>query len=251
MIRNISLILCAFVSCFLSQSANALLSRSAASSERLTVHGLYTTSDGSCQSGWVKAFLNSSPSQVDFVSAPTLGSGIFSNPINCIMMVIQNSVGATIASGTYLTASNGGSDSVCSGQTFTQQICRGQSTSFPTTVTADAASAGLTLTTSCPVSPAGTEIIPVYLSINSACTGQSTSDSTNPLCMADGGSEPVRFIPPDLGRTANSSSNGLKLTSISTGSGNVYFGFDPDSTIGNNSMDTCSQISPAKMSIHQ
>jgi hypothetical protein len=228
-------------------------------SAQLTLYGIYTTSDATCQTGWVKSFLNSSPSTKDVVKGDSFGSGPTSAPINCALIIAKNSSTNVVAPGTYTGVNGanqgGGSDSACNnGVTQTQHICRGETVSFPAAVVADAAalSTPISLTTTCPASPTGNEIIPIYLSVNSACTGQATIDGTNPLCGNAGGSGPDAFNPPESTSTAGSSAKGLLVTSIASAAGtNVYFTVKTANTMGGDGNGQCTNISPGRMFIHQ
>ena len=54
--------------------------------------------------------------------------------------------------------------------------------SWPTQIQSDAKAKGLTLATTCAAMPSGDEIIPVYISTDSACAGVAGTDMANPGC---------------------------------------------------------------------
>lgn len=233
--------------------AHAFLSRSAISSLKVTIYGVYTTSDATCASGWVQSFLSATPTVADFVQQASLGTGSSATPINCLLLIAKNSMLTSVAAGTYTTTSSSNPDSVCNAGVTdqAQHICHSVTPVWPSVVTTDAQAAGLTLATTCASSPTGNEVIPIYMSVNAACTGQQALDGSNTLCGSGGGSGPVAFVPPETTSTAGSSAKGIKLTSIASPGGTIFFTVDPDQSMGGDGSSNCVDISPSRLFIHQ
>ncbi|MGZ3688919.1 MAG: hypothetical protein ACXVBW_11495, partial [Bdellovibrionota bacterium] len=80
----------------------AYLPRAAITTETLKVYAVYTTTDATCQTGLVATVpMTATPVSVDFTKAIDAGAVSVSSPINCIIMVVANSVTVGWAAGTY------------------------------------------------------------------------------------------------------------------------------------------------------
>jgi hypothetical protein len=230
----------------LTSQAFAFVSNSSLLSMTLPVYAIYTTADPTCQTGLVTTVpFTSSPTNFNFVAGGPLGVGGISSSVNCAVFIIQNSLTAKIAPGSYSSTSlNGGgqtySDSVCgstSGLTLQQMICSSTSMSaLPTQISTDAAKAGVTIaTTSCGNSLS--EVVPLVLSTYSSSTGR--GGSSNAFSFPTGAADAL---------------HGLLLTSPSV-QGNLRFVVNPTNTYGggvqNNGPLTCNSVFPPAFSFVQ
>lgn len=240
-----------FAAIALSAVARATLPVAAISTMSMNFYGMYTTSDATCQTNLVATIpLSATPTVQNFVSSPTLGSGPVASPINCIITVMADQSNITWAAGAYTTTTTGGGgtfpDSGCNaGGTVAQKICRSTSPNYPAKVTADALAVGLTLATSCPASPTGTEVIPIYLSTDAACTGQSAIDAGVTACA---GGNLNAFQAPTA---ANDGAHGIKLTQLPGAGGTYTFTIGVSGIMGGESGGTCGNVSPSIMTITQ
>jgi hypothetical protein len=235
--------------------AQAQLPASAISNLTLNIYGLYTTADASCQTGLVATIpLATTATAFNFATSPTLGTGSVSSPINCVVLVLKDTTTIVYSAGTYTTTSTGGggtnNDSNCAlGGTLTQKICRSTPVTFPTQIVTDAAAIGLTLSSSCPASPAGTEVIPAYLSANAACTGVTSLDSGNAGCVTtDSGNGPNAFAAPTA---AGDTTNGIKLTQLAGAGGSYKFVVSVSNSVGGEGSGTCGAINAPTFAITQ
>jgi hypothetical protein len=211
-------------------SSYALIGRAAVTQINTQVYGVYLSSDPTCQTGFTAVVeLTATPRPFNMAHSPTLGSGeVPSGGIKCVILVMKNDVEVAIAPGTYAGTSNGQSDSVCNaGKTPAPAgICHsGVAVSWPAKITADAAAIGLTLATSCPGAGSTAAVIPLHLSTNSACTGLSSIDASNPSCS--GG--PDAFSAPT---TASDPNFGIHINDPGP-AGDFTFVIDPDLSAGN------------------
>lgn len=227
----------AILSMSVSSPVLAALPRSAVSSMIISYYGMYTTSDPTCQTGLVAALpLSSTLHSVDLTTRPTLGNGSVANPIKCVVLITKNTISETWASGSYTGTTDANNDSQCnagSSSALSYNVCRSvASLSYPAQIVADAAAAGLTLASSCAANPTGTEVMPVYISTYSACSGNTATD---PASCTAGGSYPNAFAAPTASGDVH---NGIQLTSPEA-KGTIYFVVDPTSTIGG-----CGSVGP-------
>jgi hypothetical protein len=213
----------------------------------ITIYGMYTSSDPTCQTGLNATIaLSSTPTTANLVTGPTLGSGPVANPINCVIFILKNQVGYVWPAGTYTSTSSGSSDSVCNtGGTLPQKICNhGETLSFPSQIVADAASEGLTLPTGCSNGGAtGNEVVPIFISTDSTCVGQAALDPAQ--CTSGGTNTNVPFQAPTA---SGDSSHGCKLTAPAAGASSYTLVIDPAGSIGYNG-GTCQSIAPPIFSL--
>jgi hypothetical protein len=223
--------------------AFAYLPVSAITTMALPVYGVYMSADPTCVTGMVATIpLSKTPQTINFAANPVIGTAdSLPVTIGCVIIVVGNSLSNGWAAGTYATSSQGNLDSVCEngGSSTGQIICgngRANPVSWPSQITTDAAAIGLTLATS---SCAGvtTEVIPLVLSTNSICTGQSAIDSLVPACNTQNGTNNWK-----MPTTTNDATEGTKLTAPSV-AGNLKFVVDPTNTLGGESGGQCGNIS--------
>jgi hypothetical protein len=247
-------LLMALSAVLISSPAFAFLPVSAVTSMSLPVYGIYMSSDPSCTTGLVATVpLTLTPQAINFAANPAIGSGSVPATIGCVVIVLQNSFSSAWAAGTYTgtTTSNGqggpysGSDNIAAcnqgGTTTAKAICHGDAVTWPTQITTDAAAIGLTLATG---TCAGTltEAVPLFLSTNSACTGNSTADANVTGCQ--GGSSTNNFsMPTSVGDLLH----GTLMTAPST-AGNLKFVFSPSNCFGATSASTCGNTGPPMFS---
>jgi hypothetical protein len=230
---------------FMHGVAHADLPASAISTMNLSMFGMYTTSDPTCQKGLTATIpLSATSTTFNFAASPTLGSGPIASPINCVIFILKSGIIINYSAGTYTGTGTGGSpssDSACfAGGSISQGICRSTTTNFPAQVVSDAAAVGLTLTTTCPGSPTGNEVIPVYISTYSACTGSTVLDAGNSTCVAiDAGVGPNTFQAPTA---ANDTAHGLILSSVASGGSAYKFVIGVSHSVGGNG-GSCAAVS--------
>jgi hypothetical protein len=236
-------LLMALSTILISSPAFAFLPVSAVSSMTLPVFGIYMSTDPSCTTGMQATIpLTTTPLPINFVANPAIGSGSIPATIGCVVIVLQNSFTSAWTAGTYTGTSTGGvSDNIAacnSGNTTgAKAICHGDAVVWPAQITADAAAIGLTLATG---NCAGTtsEVVPMVLSTNSACTGNSTADSGVAGCA--GGSSTNNF---SLPTSAGDVLHGTLMTAPST-AGNLKFVVNPTNAFGATSTTACGNTSP-------
>lgn len=201
-------------------SALASLARSAFSSVTASVYGVYVTSDATCQTGLYPAVsLTSTATSMDFTKNPSIGAGIVPSAINCMVVIMKNSLSLTWSAGSY-------TDSGCnSGGSTTVTPCSGTTVTWPSALSTAMSTIGLSTISSCSSSPTGSEIVPVYLSSNSACTGNSTIDGL----LGHTGCTPDAFTYPT---TSSNTSSGI---AIGGGTAQTAYAMvlDPTGMIGN------------------
>ncbi len=225
-----------------SSPAFAYLPASAITSLSLPVYGIYMTADPTCTSGLVATVALSNTAQtINFASSAIIGSGSIPSTIGCVIIVIGNSLTAGWAAGSYTgTSTNGGNntynDSNCNagGTTTGQAICNSGTVSWPSQITTDAAAVGLTLHTGT-CTAVTTDVVPLVLSTDSLCTGQSTADA---LVTACAGGNINNFALPT---SSSDATHGTKLTAPAT-TGDFKFIVDPANTFGGASASTCGNI---------
>lgn len=234
-----------------SSSAFAFLPVSAVTSMTLPVYGIYMSTDATCTTGMTATIpLSTTPQLINFVANPVIGTA--SNlpaTIGCVVIVIKNNFTSAWSSGSYTgqSTTNGGSggpynDSNCNGggnNGSGAQICGNGSTqtvTWPTQITTDAAAIGLTLTTGTCVGSAS-EVVPLTLSTNSGCTGNTTADAGVAACS--GANTDNWDMPTSVGDVHN----GTKMTAPST-AGNLKFVVNPTNSFGGTGSSTCGNTSP-------
>jgi len=243
--KNIFLSLVSFV--FISANAFAYVPASAVTTMAIPVYGVYTSADPSCTTGMIATIpLTLTPQLINFAKHAAIGTGPTSNTIQCVVIVTGNDLTNGWAAGNYTgTSANGGGasypDSNCNagGANTGQTICGNggpQSVSWPAQITADAAAIGLTLATPTCVG-SNSEIVPLVLSTNAACTGQSAADSLVAGCVP-----PHNMNNYHLPTTANDTTYGTKLVTP-TGTGDLKFVVDPSNTLGGSGASSCGNIS--------
>ncbi|MGZ3707638.1 MAG: hypothetical protein ACXWPM_02260, partial [Bdellovibrionota bacterium] len=189
--KKIIVLLGLFCILFLRTSgAQASLPVSSVTSFIFHLYGLYTTSDATCQTGWVATIpITATPTAVDFATAPTIGTGKISTTVNCILFIAQNQFSYAWTGGGYSTSSTpfgGGTpnaDSACNtaGTSGNQPVMSGSSLAPvwpPSTalVMTDMAAKGVIPTTTAIGIATQNEVIPIFLSVDSSCS-MSPSDT--------------------------------------------------------------------------
>lgn len=230
-----------FLLAVFSFSSEANLSRSSITRMGTGIYGLYTSSDPLCASGFVATLpLQTTPRTVDLVNRPSFGSGRIAKRVACVALVMRNQVNVEWSSGNYA-----GSDAVCnSGGTVNPIICRDTGSGavavdWPSDISNEMTALGLTKTTSCTAGANGSEIVVVFLSTNSACTGNSVLDSATAGC----GNANTFRAPTSVSDTAR----GVKL-SVESGRGSYRLVIDPDLSVGG-SGGSCQNVSPPKFAL--
>lgn len=224
--------------------AEANVPKSSMNNMIATVYGMYTTSDPTCQSGLIPTVpVSGSGQALDFVQKPTIGKGKMASPLNCIIVVMQNTVTMSWAPGNYksvtINGNNSFSDSSCNpGGNTTKTICNNDTPSWPASVLQDVAAAGLTAALTCAATPTGTEVLPLYISTFSLCTHNTLVDGGVQAC-SKGSTTQSSFQPPG----AASSTLGLKLSQVNSGKGNYKIVVNPDGTVGATNATTCGSVS--------
>ena len=244
----LALILAAFVG-----SAQAALPRSAVTSEGVWVYGMYTSADLFCQTGLVATIpLSTTPTQIDFVLNPEIGDGPVAAPIQCVVFVMKNDIYFSWASGEYTGTTQGNDDSLCDiGGDSSQTICRGGEdqtipVGWPDQITQDMAAIGLTPTTACPPGTPAEAVIAVYLSPNSACSGNAATDPADCYNAQYGFPMSNDFMPPTA---SGDTQHGINITVPAEGQSQYTFIMDPDQTIGGmNDSTICANAGPPRFS---
>lgn len=228
------------------QSAHAFLPLSAISSVKIVLYGLYTTADATCKTGWVSTLkFDKNASAQDFASAGgiKLGAGSIADGTQCILMIIKNSGVFSTAAGSYTTTSNGANDNVCnSGTSNSTTIFYGGASGNATQIAAgatwpaateaptiDMTAAGSTQITSYTGSETGSEIVPVYLSVNSLCTGSSANDSSSCSTIDTNGGL-AGSVPPT---STSDTSHGYRTVAPSADNGRYKFVVNMTNVVGN------------------
>jgi len=211
-------------------SAFAFIPAASISTMSLKVYGLYTSADPTCTAGMVATIpLSNTPQTLNFARTPTIGSGPVSATIACVVIAIANNLSNGWDAGTYASTSSGNSDNVCNagGSNAGQAICGNggaQAIGWPAKVIADAAAIGLTLTTGT-CNGLTTEVVPLVLSTNAACTGNQIVDAGIGACS---GGNINNF---NLPTSAGDVHNGTNLNAPSA-AGNLKFVVNPTDTLG-------------------
>jgi hypothetical protein len=256
----------------LAYDAHAYLPRAATSDIDINIYGLYTTNDPTCQTGLVATIpMSRTPQLVDFAMSPSFGRGPVANPVKCMIVVAGSHLQATWKSGSYSATSTPGmcdasgqstvngpyfpcKDNGCDAGGTTADISSPGSEicghcdhsvgadqksgdgdcspiTWPSQVKADMDAVGLGADAFCGVN---TQIIPFYVSVNSACTLNAVADQSDPLCT----STTNAFAPPG---SAGDHTNGMKLVSAVSSSARYVLYFDTANTIGacSSSDDAC------------
>jgi hypothetical protein len=234
-----------FVACvlatFSSSFSFAFLPISSISSMTLPVYGVYMTSDASCITGLIATVpLSLTPQSVNFVAKPMIGAAnSLPATIGCVVIVIQNNFASAWSSGSYTGSSLGNSDNIAAcnngGSAAGSTICNNGVPTWPAKVTADAAAIGLTLKTSNCIAHTTADVVPLVLSTNSSCSGNSTSDSGVAACSGNTNN----FALP---ASSTDPLNGTRMTAPST-AGNLKFIVNPTGAFGATSGVACGNIS--------
>jgi hypothetical protein len=216
-----------------SSSAFAYLPVSSITTLALPVYGVYMSADPTCVTGMVATIpLSKTPQTINFASGPVIGTAdTLPATIGCVIIVVGNSLSNAWSAGHYdslTTQSN--PDTLCDagGSTTGQVICgggSGQTVSWPAQITTDAAAIGLTLATGTCVGTT-TEVVPLVLSTNSICSGNSAIDASIPACNVGNGTN--NWTMPT---TTNDATEGTKLTAPAV-TGNLKFVVNPTNTLG-------------------
>ena len=231
--------------------AFATLPRSAITNMSLQLFGVYTTSDPLCQTGLIATVpLTKASSTYDMTKSPTVGAGSApTGGIQCVILIVRNKFDAVVAAGSY--EGNLAADITCDGGVSLpdQHICKSQVTKFPAQVVTDAAAVGLTLQANC-VGAVGTtadsEVLAMYLSVNSKCTQNSAVDTVANGCLTGGGNSIANpWIAPI---SVNDTAGGIHLTAPAVSS-SYTFVVDPSGAFGNNS-GSCQNTGAPLFSFH-
>lgn len=163
----------------------------------LNIYAIYTSSDATCTSGMIATFGPvASPKAMNLASSATLGSGPIANPVRCMVVVAQNQNVVSWSAGSYSGSTGANPDSNCNAGGSTSWGLGAVSPYWNSTVKSGLQGVGLTI----PSTTAGTssDIVPIYLSVNSTTSNAfGTTSYQAPLSTAD-------------------ASNGVKLTSPNT-----------------------------------
>jgi hypothetical protein len=228
----------------LSGTAQAFIPSSGISSYTTYIYGAYSTSDPYCKTGWITFIpFSSSPVAYDLKQVPTLASNtLIASPVNCVMVIMANKV--TISTNTSFTSTSfSQSDSVCSNLTSSTIA---STTSTSTAITWPAAGtlpyinmSGASLSMISTSTGATTDILPVYFSTLSSCTGNpntGTSDST--VCYTptyvNGYKPPV---------ASGDTTYGYKLSALGESSRYKLL-INPDLVIGGNGVSCTNMYAP-------
>jgi len=232
-----------FVSIILGATSFANLPRSAVNSVGVTLYGVFTTADPTCQNSLVASLpLSKTPITSNFAVAPILGAGSVPTKIACVVLVLANKIQINWSAASY-----SGSDSVCSaGGSASVNTCVGTAVSWPALITSSAQAIGLSIANSCSVAPTGNEIVPVFMSVNSNCTGNSVIDQNITGCSISGKSTSSVAQAPS---TTNSTSSGARIPSTQS-KGRIVFAVDPDQIVSGNG-GVCGLSTAPVFSIHQ
>jgi hypothetical protein len=231
--------------------AYAFLPNSAYSSAPVTIYGVYTTADPTCQTGFVATIpINGSESQVDLTLDQSLGA-VAATPatIGCAIVIMKNSVGPIVwKAGTYTGTTGSYTDTPCNTGGTTGAagtICNGTSVvSWPASVLSAVQAAGLTGATTASCSGAGTltDAVPLYISTASACTGNPNHEPDT-SCVVSGNDTTNAFQPPTA---SNDTAHGLNMTAPTPG-GSYQFFIDPSYSFGATSSSQCGGNQPSIM----
>ena len=142
---------------------------------------------------------------------------------------MRNTLQAAVSGGNYTSTTNGTSDVACNnGGLVSSTPCSGVGntiTWIPSIQTAMAAVGLSSSLTTCPATPTGNEVVPLYISANSICTGNQTRSSTLINGSTCSGSA---FTCSDRVRQLERPLDGRHV-----GTGGFYaFIVDPDKTVG-------------------
>ena len=234
-------VMCAFL--LLASQAQANLARSNISNVGVSLYGVFITSDPTCQVGLIASVpLVKTPVSSNFATAPVLGAGPVPLRVGCIVLVVANQVQVGWKAGSYAAP-----DNVCAaGGTANVNPCASASLSWPSIIAQSAQAVGLTLSTGCSATPTGTEVVPVYMSINSVCTGNSVIDQQTAGCTVAGKTTSTVAQAPS---TNSSASSGARIQLLPV-NGRIVFAVDPDQIISGQT-GVCSAVSSPVFSIHQ
>jgi hypothetical protein len=117
---------------------------------------------------------------------------------------------------------------------------------WPDQIAIDMAAIGLTPTRICTTAVTGNEIVPIFISTNSACTGNALIDAATAGCVSNGNVNINTFRFP---QSAANTSVGIKLTTPEA-AGTYKFIIDPDLIMGagtdSNGNAACANLSPPR-----
>lgn len=228
---------------FFVSEAWANLERSTISNVGVSLYGVFMTSDPNCQVGLIASVpLSLMPTISNFVSAPVLGAGPVPKRLACVVLLVANQVQVTWQAGAYQAP-----DNVCNaGGTTNVNPCVSTAITWPLTISQSAQAMGLSLSNSCGTTPTGSEIVPIFMSINSSCTGNSVIDAQTAGCTIAGKTtSSVSQAPSSI----NSSSSGARIQATAV-SGRIVFAVDPERIISGQS-GACKSASVPVFSIHR
>lgn len=228
-----------------SSNLQANIIRSSVNQVGVGLYGVYMTKDPSCQTGLMSAvFLSRTASSIDFAKAPNLTTATVPAKIGCVVLIVKNQIQLGLKNLNF-----SGNDSVCTGVgSVTTNVCTQQSQiSWPSQIQQDAQTQGLSLATSCGASPTGNEVVPIYLSINSKCSGSSNADSANSSCVSASGLSTTKVS--QAPGTSGSTTSGVNL-SLPIVKGRLVIVVDPHLVVSGTG-GTCQASSLPLFSMHQ
>ena len=227
----------------LSQAVMAYIPSSGISSYITYVYGSYSTSDPTCKTGWITFIpFSSTPVAFDLKQAPTMASNtLIASPVNCVMVIMANK--ATISTNTTFTSTSYGSDAVCnnlSSSTIALTTNAGTTVSWPAAGTLPYINmAGANLTMGTTLTGTTSDILPVYFSTNSVCTGNPNTGTGDPsTCYSP--SYVNGYKPPV---SSSDTSYGYKLSALADSSRYKVL-INPDQVIGGNGTSCASLYAP-------
>lgn len=201
----------------------ALIPSGSINQATLLIHGIYTTSDPACKADLVATVpLKKTAVPFNLAASPSLGNGLAADPIKCVIFVMQAKATVGWNAGNYTSSTGGNSDSVCnSGGSTSFALCPASVTTFwPDAIRAQADAIGLNRTETC--TGADTNIMPLYLSVDSLCTGNTSVDPSG--CNSGYNVS----MPP----TAANMPMGIKITQPTGDTGVMTFKVDVSRVVG-------------------
>lgn len=241
MIKSKTFLFCILVVLF-SLNVKASVPKENISKMELSVLGIYTTSDPTCQNGLIRTLpLNTNPQLINFLGNPKLGDGKVASPISCIIYVIKRDVMVTFNAGNYTGQTLNGnsyfSDAPCNpGGTITMTIQQ-NGMHWPEMVREDMASNSL---------PAGEPYRIFYLSTASKCFNIRELDEAVSGCeWSTNGNNPrsSAFIPP----SKDGDINGIHIDQPEKAS-KYRMIVDIMGNLGGMSAAACGMVGPPKFS---
>lgn len=241
------LLLSAFFAVFSTTTAFAYLPVSAVTSMTLPVYGIYVSSDPTCVTGMIATIpLRTTPQPINFVANPVIGTAnSMPATIGCVVIVVQDNFSSAWAAGTYTGSSYTGgggpfSDNIAAcnngGSATGTTICNSGVPTWPAQITADAAAIGLTLQTTNCTGATTASVVPLVLSTNSGCTGNTYGDSGVTACA--GVNMNNYAMPTSVGDTLH----GTRMSAPSS-AGNLKFIVNPTNSFGATGAASCGNTS--------